>query len=316
MDKLEKELEEHNEAKKKKKKEEYKPLNEKPRVTIGIPTRNRYEYLSLLLWSLLEQTYKEWDVIIIDDSDPKYDITKIPFLWPMLMKLEIEGHSWKCLHGARKGPHISHQKILSNSSNEMIFRVDDDCIMDRDCLENLVKCMNSEPRIGAVGPVITLPHSKPESQTQPEKWHSIEKYFGHLIERPNGAVDTYGELQWHYHRNMNYKKTHHLYSSFLYRKSVALAIGGFPRDLSEVGHTEETDFSYRIHLSGWKLYVDPNAILWHFQAPSGGIRDDKKSTNDPNQLWEADKYRFLVKYHEFWKKGLLRQSVDIGEIKR
>ena len=313
MNELDKEFEEIEKAKKTRetKKVKYKPINDKPRITIGIPTRNRYEYLALMLWSLLEQSYTEWDLLIIDDSDPKFDITQIPFLFPMLMKLENEGHKWKCLQGERKGPHISHQKILSESTNEFIFRVDDDCIMDKLCLEKLVECMNTEPRIGGVAPIIVLPHAKKENQIQPEKWHSIEQYMGKLIERPNGAVDSYGELQWHYHRNTNYKKSEHLYSSFIYRKSAALGIGGFPRDLSEVGHTEETDFTFRLHLAGWKLYVVPESVLYHFQAPKGGIRDDNKSTNDPKKLWEKDKHMFLVKYHELWKKGLLRQSVDI-----
>jgi len=318
MSELDKELEEieKSKAEKNAKKVEYTPVNSRPRITIGIPTRNRYEYLSLILWSILEQTYTDWDIIIIDDSDPHYDITQIPFIFPMLMKIENSENSWKSIKGEAKGPHISHQKILSMSDNEFIFRVDDDCIMDKNCLETLVLAMNSETRIGAVAPVIVLPHVKREHQTQPEKWHSIEQYFGKLIERPNGAVDSYGELQWHYHRNNNYKKAEHLYSSFIYRKSAALGIGGFPRDLSEVGHTEETDFTYRLHLAKWKLYVIPEAILWHFQAPKGGIRDDKKSTNDPKELWDKDRYRFLVKYHEFFKKGLLRQSIDIGEIKK
>jgi GT2 family glycosyltransferase len=319
LEKEEQEIKEHKNKKKIKeeqKENETKNIQEKtPRITVGVPTRNRYDYLSLLLWSLLEQSYVHWDLIIIDDSDPKFNITQIPFIWPMLMKLEAEGHSWKCIDGERKGPHISHQKILSASNTEFIFRIDDDCIMDKYCLEKLVNAITSENRIGAVAPVIVLPHAKKEHQTQPEKWHSIEKYFGKLIERPNGAVDTYGELQWHYHRNMKYKPSEHLYSSFIYRKSVGLSIGGFAKDLSEVGHTEETDFTYRIHLSGWKMYVVPESILWHFQAPSGGIRDDKKSTMDPKLLWEKDKYRFLIKYHEYWKKGLIRQSTDIGEIK-
>ena len=39
------------------------------RVEVGIPTKDRYVNLALLLWSLCEQSYKDWDVTIIDDSE-------------------------------------------------------------------------------------------------------------------------------------------------------------------------------------------------------------------------------------------------------
>ena len=60
------------------------------RITIGIPTKDRYECLAMLLWSLNEQTYKNWDLLIIDDSTNVYPLTQIPFIFPILMKMETD----------------------------------------------------------------------------------------------------------------------------------------------------------------------------------------------------------------------------------
>jgi len=300
-----------------KKQEKENPLDIIPtdRITIGIPTKDRYECLAILLWSLLEQTYKNWDLVIIDDSTNMYPITQIPFIFPIIMKLEHEGHSWCCVPGEKKGPHISHNKILKMTKTDWILRIDDDCIADREYLMNLAKVMNTDTEIGAVGGLVLLPHAKAEEQQQPEKWHSIEQFMGKLIEHPNGAVTHHGDLHWKYHRNNNIKPVEHLHSSFLYKKSAALGVGGFPQDYSIVGHNEETDFSYRLHLLGWKMYVAPKAVVWHLRCPNGGIRAGVGEGFNPAELWKQDDYRFLTKYHYYWKNGLVRESVNIGEIK-
>jgi hypothetical protein len=31
------------------------------RIEVGVPTKDRYDQLAMLLWSLLEQDYKDWD---------------------------------------------------------------------------------------------------------------------------------------------------------------------------------------------------------------------------------------------------------------
>jgi glycosyltransferase involved in cell wall biosynthesis len=286
------------------------------RVTIGIPTRDRYEFLSLLLWSIIEQSYPHWDLVIIDDSDKPYPITQIPFIYPMLMKLEHDGHSWCCLQGEKRGVHISHNKIIDSAKTDLILRIDDDCIADKDYLLNLVKYMEQDQEIGAVGGLVLLPHAPKHEQTQPEKWHSMQEYHGKLYEHPNGAVTHHGDLHWRYHRNHHLKPVEHLHSSFLYRKSSALGVGGYDKDFSIVSHNEETAFTYRLHLMRWKLYVCPTAIVWHLKAPSGGIRGGKDGKEfNPAELWEQDNLRFLTKYHYFYKRGLTRESIDIGELK-
>lgn len=295
------------------KKVDYVPTE---RITIGVPTKDRYEYLAILIWSLLEQTYTEWDIVFIDDSENYYPITQIPFIYPLLMMLEHKGHTWSCDQGEKRGPHVSHNKIIAKSKTDLILRIDDDCIADKDYIMNLVKVMVTDPEIGAVGGLVLLPHAKDEEQQQPEKWHSMEQYFGKLLEHPNGSVTHHGDLHWRYHRNQNPKPVEHLHSSFLYKKSAALGVGGYANDYSLVGHNEETDFTYKLHLLKWKMYVEPSAIVWHLRAPSGGIRAGKDGQEfNPEELWKQDDYRFLVKYHTYWKNGLVRESSDIGEIK-
>ena len=75
-------------------------------------------------------------------------------------------------------------------------------------------------------------------------------------------------------------------------------IGGFPKDLSKVGHHEETTFTYMLHLHGYKLFVNPNIMAFHFRAPNSGIRSSKP----PKELWDKDHEKFMIKLQK-WQKG-------------
>ena len=57
--------------------------------------------------------------------------------------------------------------------------------------------------------------------------------------------------------------------------------------LSKVAHREETLFTYGLHNKGYKLFVIPDTITWHFKSDTGGIR----STNNI-ELYNHDEYLF------------------------
>jgi GT2 family glycosyltransferase len=80
----------------------------------------------------------------------------------------------------------------------------------------------------------------------------------------------------------------HLYSSFMYRREAALAVGGFATWYSPQAHREETDFTYRLHLAGWLLMVDTGAVARHERCPQGGLRGVAR-----DELRRADEAIFL-----------------------
>jgi hypothetical protein len=93
-------------------------------------------------------------------------------------------------------------------------------------------------------------------------------------------------MQW-YDWNTGDKEVEHLYSTFLYRVKAGRQVGGYPTELSTVGHREETIFTYKLKRAGWVLLITPYAKTWHLREAKGGIR----SFNDPS-LWEHDEEVF------------------------
>jgi len=275
---------------------------DKPRIEVVIPTKNRYEFLALTLQSLTNQTYDNWDLIIIEDSDPQYDINAIPFISPMLRWMENNKHEWRVFFGPKQGPHKCHQIALNSSKHNYILRVDDDCPMSDRYIEELVKTITEQEHCGAVGGVLLDP-TKPQQQLiMPENWKDIKDFSGNIWEENGGIPCHSPALQWFIHRDKDIKPVQHLHSSFLYRKAVALAVDGWSdMELSKVGMTEETRFSYKLFLQGWNLFVNPNAVAWHMKAPVGGTRENNNK-EDLSKLYYSDRIKF-----DQWYKGVREQ---------
>ncbi len=93
----------------------------------------------------------------------------------------------------------------------------------------------------------------------------------------------------------------HLYSSYLFRAQAGIDAGGYPTNLSEVGHREETLFSYSMYKQGYQLLLNPNAIAWHYRNLYGGIRWTRGEFN-PKSLWDHDEEIFRKEIAEMIKQ--------------
>jgi hypothetical protein len=192
--------------------------------------------------------------------------------------LDDSGIKWEVLFGKRQGQVTNHQHILDIAQTTFVWRLDDDNVAEPTCLEQLLKAAE-DPLVGAVGGLVYHPGNvKPLPNDVSGKMEEIY----------NGL-----NIQW-FSWNGGVREVDHLYSTFLYRVEAGKKAGGYPKDLSVVGHREETIFSNSIKQAGYKVCVTPYATTWHLRESSGGIR----VFNDP-QLWEHDEKAF-ASYLKKW----------------
>lgn len=288
------------------------PVKKGDRVLVEVCTRDRQEYVATLLVSLLNQTFKEWDLLIqVDDSDESilanYQIKSL------LTRANHEGHGTRMIRSHRQGPHIAHDRSLQmakddpNYKYKLVCRVDDDIYLTSTYLEKLFGMFLEDNEIAAVGGVYPDPKRSDREQMAPNGYEKDIEYAG--------KVDH--NVPWPYICNYPAGTTprpvEHLYSSFMYRVEAAVAIGGYCRKFSQIGHREESDFSYRFHLAGWKLYLHPEAKGYHFCAPAGGIRAD--NIIDKRKLSESD-HKIYSRRLSRWKKQMEKRRIRDAEIKR
>ena len=265
------------------------------RVTVGIPTKDRGIELAILLQSLTVQTYQDFDVLINDDGLSGI-VNNNSTIQGLLNLLRQQGHNVTIMKGQTLGPHIAGQAILDNAKTELILRVDDDVALEPECLENLIKpfIKDNERKVAAVGLTLLNPHE--DLNKQQMDMESFKRQY----EQGLGKVFWMNETQLFLSGMLSINKlpiedeieVEHLYSGFMYRKSIAKEIGGYPLNLSKVGHREETIFTYSMFKAGYKLYVHPRAISYHYHPMQGGIRETAGQMHK-EELWKHDEELFI-----------------------
>lgn len=256
------------------------------KITVGIPTKGRYESLAHTLQSLIFQTLKPYEIIIIDDSDEPKDL-RILSIYNYLFRLMEDKHiKWKVLYGQKKGQHYSHQAVQEMAETDWIFRIDDDEVAEPDVLEKLAHFATGD--VGAVAPAVLMPNAS----------------FGMFQTEANTMADI-GKPNVQWFKRKGQQSAEHLYSCFLYKKGIAK----YDLRLSPVAHREETLFSHSIYRAGYKLIINFDAVVHHFRQEDGGIRSFK---HDPS-LWDHDERIFQGKLEEWGiKKDIKYIILDAG----
>ncbi len=240
-----------------------------------IPTKDRYDStLPFAIQSVINQTKKPNKLLIYDDSVNRKDLRQLPIYRYLFQRLDEVGIKWEVIFGRRLGQHYGHQ-MANRSEFDFVWRLDDDNYAEPDVLLNLYAYMDDETV--AVGGLVLTPQAKELN--------------------PN-FTDNFGDnIQWYKWSGL--KQVNHLYSSFLYKSNLV----NYELSLSPVAHREETIFTQRLAEKG-KLFVNANAITWHYRNPEGGIRTGKQDN------WEHDEKIF--KELQDRKRGNLIVFLDNG----
>lgn len=247
-----------------------------PDVTCVICTKDRYfSTLHHTILALCHQTHRPKYLFIYDDSKNKKDVRGDFIYQNIFALLSFYGINWEVIWTDEEGQVANHIKSVEKSPTEMIYRIDDDEIPEPTVIEKLLRSMG--PDVGAVGGLVM-----PSTDIKRLPFLASNK-----------MEDIYLMLneQWYLHpNNAPVKEVDHLYSSFIYRKSVA----EYSTDLSVVGHREETILTHNIKKKGYRVLLDPAVKTWHWRNPEGGIR----TANDAS-MFSRDERVFQKKMIEW-----------------
>ena len=141
-----------------------------PKVSVIIPTYNREEYICETIQSVLDQTYKDFEIIVVDDGST--DNTK--------KKLEIFGSKIKLTEQKNSERAISRNNGIKNSGGKYIAFLDSDDIWIKDKLEKQVEVLdNKKDFILVYGQSHRI---NKKSQTIKTAKRQLEGYSGNVFE--------------------------------------------------------------------------------------------------------------------------------------
>ena len=242
-----------------------------PRICIGLATKDRANMVHSFLWSLIRQTYKAWDVIVVDDSTPALQWLRTGPYPLLLREIERMGNKLIGVEGPKVSAATGFQGALYGPfAHPYFFRADDDAYMEPDYLERLVRLITSDPNMGAVGglylhPGSEIPVLEPDSELYK---HAL---IDHLSDHMN--------IKWCRHERTDPIPVEHLTAMMLFHAEKLKRLAGFETELY-LSHRDETQASWRMHVEGHKLYVDPQAVAWHLRSAQGGVRNANRQLDD------------------------------------
>jgi len=203
-----------------------------PLVSIVIITFNRREELLHAIESVFKQTYKNIEVIVFDNASNNETDKCIKVLYPQIKILR----TYKNL-----GCPIARNISFANCNGEIIFSLDDDGWLDKNCIERIVSCFreNENNNIAVVSCNIIIVDNN---------YQKKEKL-----------------------KNLKYKNVS-LFSggAFAIKKNILDKIGYFP-DYFRQG--EETYLALKLLDNGYKIIYNPYAIMYHKPSLQNRIKE-------------------------------------------
>jgi len=207
-------------------------FKENPLVSILAPGKNEGKHMYKLVKSLQEQTYRNLEIIVVDDgSDDKTSL--------ICRDLERAGLIDRFISNKVRGGKASAANVAYRfSKGDLIVHVDCDCSFDRDAVEKILIPFYLDDHCGAVGGNV-----------------KVRNYNQNLAT---------GVQALEYLKNISVGRT--VTSYFGIYRVVSGAFGAFRRDILDniggwdIGPGLDGDITVKIRKLGYRIYFEPDAI--------------------------------------------------------
>ncbi|ASJ16058.1 glycosyl transferase family 2 [Thermococcus chitonophagus] len=257
-------------------------MNTQPLVSVIVPTYKRKDKLRRLLESLLESDYPKdkLEIIVVVDADGEdygdliKEFPRVRFIFNKEEKFVAE----------------SRNVGIRNSHGDYIFVIDDDNIVDRRCISELVKFMENNPRVGIAGPIMYYykdPHRIWCAGIKRNYYTSLTRFIG------RGEIDM-GQFS-------EPLLSEDFPNAFMIRREVIDKIGYFDSKNFPI-HYEEADFCRRASIAGYEIYTVPTAKVWHDVPLPEEIKEKARFFHVHNEIRAYYAGRNRVIFHKKYSK--------------
>ncbi|MEO1261896.1 MAG: glycosyltransferase [Bacteroidota bacterium] len=238
--------------------------NEHPFISIIVPGKNEGAHLYKLVKSLAEQTYQNFELIIVDDgSDDDTPIIGRNLAQKGLIDVFIRNEM-------RGGKASAANLALRFTKGKIIVHLDADCSFDRDAIENVIIPFYQDERIGAVGGNVKVRNYRDSLCAKLQAIEYLKTIsVGRILTTQLGI----------------YKIISGAFGAF--RSDVIESIGGW-----DIGPGLDGDITVKIRKSGFKTVFEPSAVCLT-NAPS-----KFKVLTKQRLRWDKSIIRFRVRKHK------------------
>jgi len=268
------------------------PKNSENLVTVNIVTWQAEEYLPKLLTALLEQTYKKFSVLIIDNDSQDRTVSIIKENFPQLNIIKNKTNI-----GFAK----AHNQAINWTKSKYVLCLNQDVVLEKNFIKECVEFMEKNSDVSVINGKIL-------------KWDTQKQ-------TPINKIDTAGLMVLKNHKVVDRGQSLPAENKFIRSEEIFGASGACPffrrTSLEEVkinyeyfdeqffSYKEDVDLAFRLRLAGCRAFYLPTAIAYHDRTSAP--RTNKLRSNNlfinyhsyKNHFWVLTKNEFyinIVKY--------------------
>ena len=219
------------------------------RVAAVVPTFNSRDWLEGCLRSLLAQTRRFAEVVVVDDASTDGSVEWLRREWPAVSVVGLERNQGFAA-AANRGV------AAAASECDAIALVNTDVELASDWLDRTAAVLEANPQVGAVATkMVSL-----REEGLLDDCGDVLRRDGACEQRghgwpDDGRWDTPGEVFGA------------CAGAALYRRSAFVAAGGFEERF--LAYLEDVDLALRLRLAGWRCRYEP-AVARHWRSGAGG----------------------------------------------
>ncbi len=285
------------------------------KLTVHLITWNGAKYAPYLFDSLRKQTFKDWQLLIVDNHSEDGMVEKMKqelTNFPVYSKV-IENHT-------NLGFAPGHNQAYQDTHGEYFLLLNQDMYLEADCLEKMVKFLDDHLDVAAVSPRLMRWNFSVINSGEP-----LEKSFTNQIDalglkvfRSRRVIERETQEEWNKERcgNKDYEEVFGVSGAFpMYRRSAIKEIEFDDHTfLDETYHSykEDVDLAFRLRAAGFTSYVILDTVAYHDRAGAGpkDMRDSAAAENKKKQSewvrYHSYKNHLRTLYkNEYWQNVLL-----------
>jgi GT2 family glycosyltransferase len=217
-------------------------------VSIIVPNLNGYRFLKVCFESLRNQTFKHFEIIMVDNGSTDNSVSFVKKYFPevkIISNLKNAGFA------------VANNQGYKIAAGKYIATLNNDTMADREWLENLILTAEGNDTVGMCA-------SKVLSMDNPPLIDSVGLNIcldGMARGRGRSEIDNgqYDSLREAFFPSA---------CAALYRKKMLDDIGFF--DATFFAYCEDSDLGVRGRLAGWKTVLVPDAVVYHHYSETGG----------------------------------------------
>jgi GT2 family glycosyltransferase len=262
------------------------------KVTISLLTWNGAKYLPVLLHSLQNQTFKDWELLVLDNASVDNSVALVEEYWPPATIIKQKQNI-----GFARG----HNLLVKWSKSEYVLVLNQDVILDPDYIETLVNFLDKHPKVASVSGKIFYWDFEENKKTTQIDTLGLKMFHNRRVEDwLQGAEDRMIEDQEVFGLSA---------VAVLYRRA-ALESVRIPNASNDFEYFDEDFFSYkedidlawRLRLWSWQNYLVSNTKAYHDRTLSNrqSLKVRRKYRGLANKLSYRNHFLLLYK-NSFWK---------------